>query len=432
MPYQFFFSHSHLDWKTDTYLRSFFQELKEEVGRGYPPEEVAFRDTQDISLAEPWRPALVAGLNTSRVLVCAITDNWLKSEYCGKEVEIFLRRSVRFSPDTPREQMACILPVFWEKKMKLPAALAEFQWTHESLSAEYLLQGLRYLRKMKRQQYKQSLHAFAEKIRTLAVGTALPPLEPFPPLSQVHSALHPKPAPAPSSPGVAPSPASDPAPTPPVKGGPNSVKFIFVAATPQEMEELWKNKERVEAVYGPKGGRSWKPYVPEEPRSIGLLAQDAASAQELHFDYLPLPERLSELKDAIRRADEDNEPVVIIVDVWSTFIERYKRELRHCDGLQQRNLSVVIPWNDGTPETQARRQELLDMLQEVFKAKTVMPDPVYFNTEIRSPAVLKRQLKRILTSLKANVIEYGNVKKRIESRALPVPILSGPNGGQTR
>jgi FxsC-like protein len=430
MPYQFFFSHADLDWKTDTYLQQFFKDLKKEVGRGCPPDEVAFRDTQDISLTEPWRPALAEGLNTSRVLVCAITDNWLASEFCGKEVEIFLQRQALLSPDTPREQRGCILPVFWEKERKPPGALDDFQWRHVDLPPEYFQKGLCYLKKMEKRQYKQVLHVVGEKIRELARGSVLPPLVPFPPFAQVRSASHPKPVPVPA-PGPATPPAPEPADRPAVRGGPNSVKFIFVAATSQEMEGLWKSQARVEAVYGDQG-LYWKPYVPEESRAIGLLAQEAALAQELLFDYLPLPERLNELNQVILQADKDNEPVVLIVDVWSTFIERYKHELRRCDGLQLRNLSVVFPWNDGTPETQASRQELLDMLQEVFKAKAVRPDPIYFNTDIRSPAALKRQLKKILSILKTNVIDYGNVKKRIKARALPLPILSGPSGEQLR
>lgn len=431
MPFQFFFSHANLDWDTDKYLRTFFTDLKAEVGRGYPPADVAFRDKQNISLAEEWQPAMAAGLNTSRVLVCVITDNWFKSEFCGKEVEVFLRRRALFPQDTPRKQMSCIVPVFWEKKGQVPTVLEPFQWTHEGLPASYTQEGLRYLKKMEKQQYIKSVHVIAEKIRELAGGPALPSLSPFPPLSQIPSALHPAPAQAPTASGPAASPASAAPVSPSGAKGPNSVKFIFVAATPQEMEALWNNnKARVEAVYGQRGSRDWKPFVPDESRPIGLLAQDAASAHELYFDYLPLPERLGDIKKVIQQADRDNELVVIIVDVWSTLIERYERELRECDTLLLPNFSVVVPWNDGTPETQSRRQELLDMLQKVFKAKKSVAGSVYYNTGIQSPVTLKRQLTKILRDLKANVLEQGHVKKRIEARSPSIPILSGPSGEQ--
>jgi hypothetical protein len=114
MPHSFFFSYSSVDDRTSLGLmRLFFDLLTSALqtvhgGRVDKP----FFAPQNIQAGEKWSMALNSGLNSSQVLVCLQSASYYESEWCGKELELFLRRrkQVKLQGGTPPD---CIIPVLW-------------------------------------------------------------------------------------------------------------------------------------------------------------------------------------------------------------------------------------------------------------------------------------------------------------------------------
>src|SRR5579872_4578138 len=200
MAYRFFFSYARENRDRD--LDRFFKhlctavKLEEYVRR----DELAFFDGESIQTGAPWKDTLAKGLRTSRVLVAVCSPDYINSDYCGKEFQVFLERVASYAAaknlqDAPR----LILPVIWgNPKGSLREVISQYQYTDDAYPRIYAEEGLRYLAQLsnRKDDYKRFVKRLAQKIVNGARDHPLPDLPVLRSLDQVKSAWA---APAPPS-----------------------------------------------------------------------------------------------------------------------------------------------------------------------------------------------------------------------------------------
>src|SRR5438309_860684 len=74
------------------YVEKFVRELTQQIidKTPYGPNEIVFFDTTSINTGQDWSRVLGDALRTSKVIVCLCTPHYLNSEFCGKELQVFL------------------------------------------------------------------------------------------------------------------------------------------------------------------------------------------------------------------------------------------------------------------------------------------------------------------------------------------------------
>jgi FxsC-like protein len=427
MSYEFFFSYTRAN--NDEFLRRFFADLSEAVRlkKGLPQDDtVGFFDQQDLELGQEWDPTLASALQNSRVLVCLYSPAYFKSEYCGKEWQVFgLRSNSYMANEHARrgvniEAPPVIKPVVWiplRPEMKLPSAVAKAQYTRGDPKAVENVLGLRYMRKQY-QKYETEYNDFVEKLSDEILDTAskypLPSLPALPSLKNVQSAFSPT-----EIPGEGPSPK-------PATSGPKFVQFVYVAGHPGHFPQGVRSQLDC---YLQEGGRDWKPYYPERPRPIRAVVENVASGEDLDFYSEELPFSNS-LADDVRRAEEERKIVVLLVDSWTAGLSSYKQVLQTFDRQNYLNCSVLVPWNDSDLETTQKRALLEQTLQETFyfRASPNLKNPLHFRDSIHSEEDLRKQLREVLTRLKDEIINKAEISRPLPSGG-EKPIISGPGGG---
>src|SRR5689334_10876247 len=165
MPYEFFLSYTRAN--NDPFLQKFFEELSQAVRdrRGLPQTaNVGFFDQRNIELGEQWDDTIVDALQTSAVAVAVASPGYFKSEYCGKEWELFRRRIAAVASGQPLPPL--IKPVVWIpfKIAGLPAAVTNGQLTFGDPQAIQNQRGFKHL--LKNLQEHQS--TFNDLIESLA------------------------------------------------------------------------------------------------------------------------------------------------------------------------------------------------------------------------------------------------------------------------
>jgi hypothetical protein len=155
----------------------------------------------DVSIApgEDWhQTALPRALDTSHVLVCLQSPNYFLSEYCGKELEVFLQRRQRFvALHGGGEPPDCIIPVLWQPTVRnRPRTLPTLQWTLPNGGPSQVeMRGLFEAIDADDRGWRPFVRRLAERISNLLitnVGTnSLPSLATRPLLEAIPSAFDP-------------------------------------------------------------------------------------------------------------------------------------------------------------------------------------------------------------------------------------------------
>ena len=193
MAYEFFFSYKRV---SDTaYHRRFFDDLTKEIRalREDPDDKkpIGFFDQRNIEQGDEWDPTLIQALQQSSVLVCAYSEKYFKSEYCGKEWQFFQMRREEYrrlklaegEPDPPLP--AVIKPVLW---MTLPEDLdpkfkkTQYMWgdPSEIQNREGLRHVLQFISKYDLE-YKEYIVRLAKEIRAINTSTNYQTFQIFPP-----------------------------------------------------------------------------------------------------------------------------------------------------------------------------------------------------------------------------------------------------------
>ena len=339
IDYRFFLSYSRRDAKEqgqteNAWFIRFRKDLIRDVAKeatlpaSVPEEEVGFYDREGIDLADPWRDALLDGLQQSRVIVCLYSQNYFASEYCGKEVQVFLRRQA----ENPGIGAHAVIPVLWDAPTKLPeplpASLAGAQFTHKSLGDMYAEKGLLHLLRMEEErEYQKFLVAIADRIAKAGL-VPLPAAKKIEPLDKIASAFHPAASLATSQAGAIPK-------------GVKAAWMVYVAGAQAEYA-----KRTHRNAYGNESFE-WQPYHPDSDGIVGALAANVVSSKGLSPAALAID---NDLSARLREAETKNTMVLILVDPWAVEIATYDHVFASVDRHRLDNCGVIIPWSPNDPE----------------------------------------------------------------------------------
>jgi FxsC-like protein len=420
MARDFFFSYARSD--NSPYLKRFFDDLSLEVRmlRGLPASaEVGFFDQRDLALGEDWDAALVAALQSVKVMIAIASPSYWKSEYCGTEWALFRARLAQATPAGAPAPPLLKPIVWWPFKIdELPAALTQGQLTFGDPQAVHNQRGLRYLLKQMREQesaYNELVESLAKQIVDAADANPVPALDAVPKLAGVASAFAAGGAAAAANGAAGGAAASTTTPPP---SGPKHVAFVYVAAHPQEFGGARKADPYVES-----GGADWKPFYPVHTTRVHRFVQSVVAGDDLDFTSEAMPFG-SNLIARIDEAWRQRQIVVLVVDPWSVHWDaqraapEYQALLQQLDSRLDYHWCVLVPWNDADADAMAERDAITATVRRTFdRHANLAPNPMFYRDGIRSADELKRVLGDVLTRLKEEI------KKRAP---VTMPIPAGP------
>jgi len=344
---------------------------------------------------------------------------YFNSEWGGIEFQVFRSRVEEYIKDSPGEigPPPLIIPVLWRPprllsgSMPKPLADLNIQYTHADLGEAYAREGLRTLVKQSRtyhDEYDRFLQRIAEKIVAEGEQNRLVPLEDLPPLKNIESAFM-RPSAALAAPNTAGATVTDD------NVGPATALFVYVAGRSIELEAV-----RPEArSYGTIGGRDWGPWDPPNPRAIGIIAQEIASAEDIFYEYLPVDDQLV---DQLREAEDNNTMVLMVVDPWSIQVPIYRDKMLEDDRNLFANCAVMVVCYEDEQAPGPDKQNLPDHLQNTFFRTS---NTTYFRYPIASLAQFEREVSSAIYEIRRRLMQKVQIDRPVPSgRALPA--VAGP------
>jgi FxsC-like protein len=420
----FFLSYARLDRDGDPFdcIRKFNDDLDREIRQKkvIRAGSAGFYDGAGIQQGDQWPETLGSALNSCRVLVSIYSPAYFDSEYCGKELSIFNARVDRFLSNAPRgtERPRLILPVLLYPPHELgsiPGVLADTQYADDGYPEIYRQEGLRYMFKRSNSELKDRYQDFLDMIvkKVLEANEALrpPPLPALPDIKTVESAFH-----RPPAAGAGSNEASN--------SGPRYANFVYVAGRRDEIHPLGRNADN----YGIEGELDWRPYWPESPEEVGLIAQSAATKEGFRYQPVPLDANLITF---INEAETNNRIVIVIVDTWTLRVQKYKRCMQDYDRLNFANCAVLIVWNDRDSDTARERATLEYIVRQTFLYKARVKDPNSFIDNIGSLDSLTGSLGVMLQKVSAQIIETNNLRRIEAAQMIGKPEITGPGAART-
>lgn len=419
----FFLSYSRTD-AGSLHLKKFYHDLLGEVRqkagvalRGAKETDIGFLDTSGILTGTNWPEELAAALSSCRVMVCMYSRGYFGSPFCGEEFQVFRSRVDDYvAKSSPKvEHPPLILPVFWDGPgwlpKPLPEAVAHLQYHDDSLSSfedslgiTYAREGLYYLMKVNKpehaSEYNDFIFRFAQRIVTEAEPNRLPPLVALQPFSEVKNAFQDP------MPGGA---ASETA-----RGGPGVAQFFYVVGRSPE----FTNIRRCLDSYG-ETGPAWRPYYPEVPTPVGVMSQLVTAGESLLYEPYPIE---TDFIERLRRAEDNNNIVVIIVDPWSIQVQSYKNYMRDFDRKDFVNCGVLIPWNDKDDETSQELDKLQAGVHQAFSRKFIFK--TYLRESIRSPEELRQEICNTINEVRGRLLLKAKVQKSAGAGGGSMPLVS--------
>jgi FxsC-like protein len=397
MPYLCFFSYARNNRNAD--LDRFVSDLQDRVllQKYFPENEVLFFDGEGIEAGAPWKDELSKALQTSRVLLPICSPDYINSDYCGKEFQVFLERYQSYVLQTnPATTPKLIIPVLWGGPGNwLREVISQFQYTDDDFPTIYSQEGLRYMMDLKvhADDYKKFVTRLAQKIVNASATHPLPDLAQLRALDNVNSAFH-----------VAAQPK--------VEEG-DRAWFVFVAAKPHELKPPRTSVDRYETG----GGRDWRPFYPAKD-SVGLLAQSAAARYDRYFTELPIGK---DLLDAVDHAQQAHEPVLVLVDPWTLGLGYYQGEMKKLDRHLADTCAILVSWNVPDPETDTKRDALKDLVTDTFAYRAKLGKALHYWGEVASVVELRARLLEMLAHYTNRTIENTEASKSIPEEMVLTP-----------
>jgi FxsC-like protein len=419
--YWFFLSYARRDaLSNNPYLKKFYKDLALAVGSAaalnssVEVSDIGFIDNQGIETGDNWRETLAEALQTSRVLVCLFSRSYFNSEFCGKEFHAFSLRLEAYRRRYQKEpQPALILPVLWDNPRNLtkaPPAVTGIQHAHEEFGEVYAQEGLQLL--MRQQQHQGEYETFVLRLADKIVEEAqkcaadngehlVPRLPNVPSLERVENAFARGPMPAVDDEYV----------------GPGVAKFVYVASRAAELQgqQIRKNLSS----YGEQGGALWRPYHPDE-NAVGVLASKAAVEVNSLPHVLPVG---TDLIERLRRAEETNTVVVIVVDPWSTRLQTYRERVNELDQTAFVNCGVLIPWNANDEQTEPDYFIVKDDIRQLF-SRTFVLNSKYIKDSITNAQQLQGELIHAINEARRRIRQRQEVTRRTPGGTGPLPIIT--------
>lgn len=404
MSHWFFLSYARDN--SDKYLEKFYRDLNSKIRSLTAPGEAeeGFFDVDTIEVGKPWPDVLLAALQKCRTFVGLYSPAYFTREKCGQEWQVFAARQAAYSAQLPAHASppSLMLPVLWVPEARLPNPLPEavsaVQCKHSDFGEVYAREGLRQLMALSkyRDRYQEFLTSFANKLIQAARAHVLPPLPQLPHIDRVENAFR-----RPGGQAAKPAGAG-------VSAGPRFVQFVFVAGRRDELRAV---REKLDP-YGEEGGFDWQPYFPEVTDEVGIMAQEVAWREKLHYEFVQLNDKII---GRIEEAECQNKIVAIVVDTWTLYLQQYSAFMCEYDRRNFVNCFVLVPWNNRDDETSVNRSVLVDKMWGTFMRHAVKPDPNCFLDSIGSHDELKKGLSAALNKARARITEKADVMRKAES-----------------
>jgi len=433
-------------------IQQFYQDLCAEVrehaglDRG---TEVGFLDVHSMDIGVPWSARLVRELARCGTFLALISRRYLSSEMCGREWTVFARRlssSVAPGEETP----PALLPLQWIPQQVLPQVVGEFQYQNDLLPPAYEARGLRQMIRLDRYRndYLEFVDMLAQQIVRLAEEDAVAPSTLPLDIAEVRSAFHQpilvREAAAPTGPTAKPAAANNhevgvaPASAVATTGtggatsttgaadGGQGVRFVVAAPSITDLRSASiAPLGRETHFYGP-AATDWAPYLPELATSLATYAQQVADQQQFSSivtDVASLPEALAEARST-------GDAVVLLIDLWVTYLEDSRRILRQYDRPEPNDAepptAVMVPVSAADPHTQERHEELTHALRDLLSNRLGSLDGVMSRTSILSVRSFDADLRVVLERVRNRVFRTRPPYHRPAGRPGNRPILQGP------
>jgi FxsC-like protein len=408
MGYEFFFSYTRAN--NDPYLKQFFDDLSQQIRdlRGLPKDAaVGFLDQREIELGEDWDNTIVEALQNSKVVIAATSPAYLKSDYCGREWQLFHQR-LQAATSPGQALPPLIKPIIWVpfKASEVPPKFAEGQFTfgdpheiHNTKGFKYVLQQFQEFKT----QYVDLIHILGEEIVNAADAHTVPPLAIIPRLREVVSIF-----------STVSGPRGEVVPIVPNASGPKHVRFVYLAADPRQFAPARQVDSYLDC-----GGADWKPFYPSNKTRIHRFVQNVVADDELDFtsdELMFSPNLIAEISAAWQR----RQIVVLIIDGWSVHWSlQYRTVLTELDGRLDYHWCVLFPWNDQDSESIAKRELIMGAVSQTFdRHANLARNALFYRDHIKSAEELKTVLREVLTRLKEEI------KKRAP---VDMPVPPGPS-----
>lgn len=393
------------------------QDLRENHKFGVEEEPVFF--DQNIEPGSVWGEDIERGLKHSKVMVSLVSEHYFQSEYCGKEFQVFRSRRDNYkSAKNLDKTPGLIVPVRWLPQELLgraiPDSVTEIQYATQEWGEDYWKEGLLYLIKNEKYstQYKDFVHALSIHLLKVSREHPLESLTMLGELQTVESATGFGPirsAPFANKTENALAPSGD--------GG--WIEFVYVAATQKEAEAFTNQA----AVYDPKGGPFWRPYLPPVDRSIGEITQRVAYDERFVSNVLSTN---TPLLDYIRAAKKSNNLLIIVVDCWSLGLDTYRAWVHSFDEVFSANCEMLIPLNGADPQFLSGKAQIEQLLKKTFPQRTVTQGLERFAVRATSEKQLRRKLADKIQEMRARITSLKAQSASNPSTPAPFPSISGP------
>jgi len=151
-------------------------------------------------------------------------------------------------------------------------------------------------------------------------------------------------------------------------------------------------------------------YYPSFTKSVLLIAQEAALNEDLVSDNLEFNKDIKEeLLEKIRKAESENNIVIIILDIWTLELEKYQSIMKKYDKERYFNSAVLVPWNEEDFEIKKKEKQLIDNLKKTFYRQSGKN----LRTGITSYKNLLKEIQVVLNERRNSIIDYLQVHNNV-------------------
>jgi FxsC-like protein len=284
-------------------------------------EEVGFFDATSLEGGDVWPPELYDKLATCGSLIALYSDSYFRSEYCGREVRVFLDRLAAYEKKYGRHARRALIPIKWTLTLTgRHPALQNFQdedsrfgdsgeddlWTMTTVEAH-------------REAYDAFVKRLAEKIYRTVHECQIPSARLDVDITEIQSAFHEN--------------ATEPGsgqPSREVVGRREQtsrfVHFVVAAGQRQRMNEV--DRRRDTRYYGDHC-LDWTPYLPyNRDPLVAHVGRVVSQRGNLGTDFVCI----NELIERIELASRNNQMLILLVDLWAPSLEDHRAVLATYDG----------------------------------------------------------------------------------------------------
>ena len=360
-------------------LESFIKDLEFKLRKpGTEAEDdppIAFIDRKELKLGVDWDKQLSLRLDDSSSLLCIITQEYLKSEFCTKERQYFLQR-------IGRSRIPAILPILWNFKgwdlKYLPEELRKVQFDQGSLPKAYQEDGLEMLARYRPNgsEYESVVMGVAEWVRRVA-SQPLPRLNWDKPLSEFI-----------------------------YKGGSRTefnVSAIVVSALQPQLSSL--SAVRLQA-YPEKNATEWQPYFPPDERELAIWTQRIATIENtLVMEWIVDPEQ--DLSKVVEQAFKEHRGVICFLDPLTMALRVYGewvRRLSHVNADSAQCVALVPVWRTEDLESNSVFEPIMSKLNDVLAPWVFNGGYTYEEMTIQNAVGFEEEIPKVFAKLRLRTI----------------------------